>query len=70
MDTGMKSSSTRRCSPKFIEELNDATYMEEKNRSDVRNYINEFYKDISNPTTVKDNIDQACRAKHKHLYEY
>ena len=56
--------------PKVLEEVNEATYMEEKNRSAVKNYINEFYKDISNPATVKNNIDQACRAKHKHLYEY
>jgi len=56
--------------PKIIEEINEANYMEEKNRTAVLDYVNEFYKDINNPTIVKEKIDQACRAKHKHSYEY
>lgn len=56
--------------PKIMEVVNDATILDEKNRSEVSNYINEFYKDISNPKTVTEKIDHACRAKHKHRYEY
>jgi len=56
--------------PKIMETVMGATYLEEKNLSQVRDYITEFYKDISNPSTVEKQIDHACRAKHKHRYEY
>lgn len=56
--------------PKITNEVNQADYLEEKSRSDVLDYINGFYKDINNPSTVKEKIDRACRAKHKHQYEY
>jgi hypothetical protein len=55
---------------KLVDEVKNATYMEEKSRSEIASYIQEFYKDINNPNTVRKNIDQACRAKHKHIYEY
>lgn len=60
----------RQLQPKIIEALEGATYLEEKNRSEVRDYVGEFYIDISNPKMVTMKIDQACRAKHKHRYEY
>lgn len=56
--------------PKINEAVMGATYLEEKNRSEVRDYVGEFYKDINNPKTVTKKIDHACRAKHKHRYEY
>ena len=56
--------------PKIVDEVNQADYIDEKSRSDVLEYINGFYKDINNPTKVKEKIDRACRAKHKHQYEY
>ena len=56
--------------PKITNTVNQADYLEEKSRSDVLDYINGFYKDINNPTTVTEKIDRACRAKHKHQYEY
>jgi hypothetical protein len=56
--------------PKIVNEVNQADYIEEKSQSDVLDYINGFYKDINNPSTVKEKIDRACRAKHKHQYEY
>ena len=56
--------------PRIMETIMGATYLDEQNRSDVSDYIREFYKDISNPAKVVKKIDQACRAKHKHRYEY
>jgi len=56
--------------PKMTNEVNQADFIEEKTRSDVLDYLKGFYKDINNPKTVTDKIDRACRAKHKHLYEY
>ena len=56
--------------PRIMETVSEATYLEEKSRSAVSDYIGGFYKDINNPATVKNEIDQACRAKHKHRYEY
>lgn len=56
--------------PQIMEEIDEATYMDEKTRSSVRKYIIEFYSDINNPATVAKKIDRACRAKHKHRYEY
>jgi hypothetical protein len=56
--------------PKMMDEVNQSTFMDEKTRSEVQSYIKEFYKDINNPKTVTEKIDKACRAKHKHRYEY
>ncbi len=56
--------------PDLMDEVNQTTFMDEKTRSDVLSYLKEFYKDINNPKTVTDKIDKACRAKHKHSYEY
>ena len=56
--------------PEIMKEVEEASYMEEKNREAVSAYIKEFYKDINNPNIVAKNIDKACRAKHKHRYEY
>ena len=56
--------------PKILEEVKNADYMDEKSRTEVQSYLAEFYADINNPNTVKKDIDQACRAKHKHRYEY
>ena len=56
--------------PEIMEEVNQSTFMDEKTRSDVLRYLKEFYKDINNPKTVSEKIDKACRAKHKHRYEY
>ena len=55
---------------RLLEEVNKADYMDEKSRSEAKSYLNGFFVDINNPNTVRKNIDQACRAKHKHLYEY
>lgn len=55
---------------KLIDEVKNAAFMDEKSRNDIVSYINEFYADISNPGKVKKDIDQACRAEHKHRYEY
>ncbi len=55
---------------RLLEEVSNATYMDEKSRSEARSYLNEFFADINNPSIVTKDIDQACRAKHKHRYEY
>ena len=55
---------------RLLEEVSNATYMDEKSRSEARSYLNEFFADINDPNTVRKDIDQACRAKHKHRYEY
>ncbi len=55
---------------RLLEEVSNATYMDEKSRTEARSYLNEFFADINNPNTVTKDIDQACRAKHKHRYEY
>ena len=56
--------------PRISETVMEANYLEEKNRSAVSDYISDFYKDVNNPATVQKEIDHACRAKHKHRYEY
>ncbi len=56
--------------PTLMEEVKNATYMDEKSRTEVLKYIQEFYLDINNPRVVQKDIDRACRAKHKHRYEY
>ena len=56
--------------PTITEEIKNASYMDEKTRSEVLNYIQEFFLDINDPRVVQKDIDQACRAKHKHRYEY
>lgn len=56
--------------PDIVNMVNQADYMEEKTRSNILSYIQEFYKDINNPKTVTEKIDRACRANHKHRYEY
>ncbi len=56
--------------PKIMDEVNGASYLDEKERSSILDYIIEFYADLNNPATVQTKIDQACRDKHKHRYEY
>ena len=56
--------------PTLMEEVKNASYMDEKSRSQALKYLQEFYLDINDPRVVKKDIDQACRAKHKHRYEY
>jgi hypothetical protein len=54
----------------FTDEVKNAAFLDEKSRSEVLQYLQEFYRDINNPRVVEKDIDQACRAKHKHRYEY
>jgi len=55
--------------PEITKEINTANYMDEKTITEVLNYIQSFYKSIANPQTVTKEINEACWAKHKHIYE-
>lgn len=56
--------------PTFTEEVKNAAYLDDRSRSEVLSYLQGFYLDLNNPRVVEKEIDQACRAKHKHRYEY
>lgn len=54
----------------LYDEINNAQYLSANVKNDMTKYLDSFYDLISDPTYVKNNIDKACRAKHKHIYEY
>lgn len=51
-------------------ELQDANYLSPQGRDEMIAYLDSFYRLISDKKSVRTYIDRACRAKHKHIYEY
>lgn len=49
--------------------VNNAIYLDDKNRTNIINYLDDFYTILKNPKEVNEKIIKACRAKHKHTYE-
>lgn len=52
------------------DELNNASYLSDNSKDDMIDYLNSFYKLLNDLKYIDKNIDKACRAKHKHIYEY
>jgi hypothetical protein len=51
-------------------ELQDANYLSPQGKEEMIAYLDSFYRLISDEKSVRTKIDRACRAKHKHIYEY
>ena len=48
----------------------ESEYLSDKSKTTAIKYLDNFYKDLDNPKLFKQRIVRACRAKHKHLFEY
>jgi len=48
--------------------INNASFLDAKNRSELINYLDDFYTTLNNPKEVNKKIIKTCRAKHKHTY--
>lgn len=56
--------------PELKAELDGISYLSDKAKKEMIDYFNSFYKVLNDPAYIDKNIDKACRAKHKHIYEY
>ncbi|RLD24466.1 MAG: hypothetical protein DRI71_02485 [Bacteroidetes bacterium] len=48
----------------------DSEYLSEKSKTTSIKYIDGFYKVLDNPKSFNQKIFKACRANHKHLFNY
>lgn len=56
--------------PEIYALYNDSEYLSEKSIASSVKFIDGFYKVLDNPKSFDQKIFRACRANHKHLYEY
>jgi hypothetical protein len=49
--------------------INNATFLDDKNRKNILKYIDDFYAVLDNPKTLSKKIIKSCKAKHKHTYQ-
>ena len=56
--------------PEIYALYQDSEYLSEKSISSTIKFIDDFYKVLDNPKLFDQKIFKACRAKHKHIYQY
>jgi hypothetical protein len=56
--------------PQIYALYEESPYLSEKSKKTTLKFIDDFYKVLDNPKSLEQNITKACRAKHKHIYEY
>ncbi len=54
---------------KFYNKIQKASYLSDKERGKIKDYINDFYATLENKSKRMERIGKACRAKHKHVYQ-
>jgi len=56
--------------PNLYEIYRKAEFLSEKSKEMTLGYLDDFYKILDDPKAVEKYIVKACRANHKHLYQY
>jgi len=55
--------------PELFSIVQNVSFLEDKNKKSMKNYLESFYEILDNPKKVDQKIATACRVKHQHLYE-
>lgn len=48
----------------------ESEYLSDKSKNSAIKYLDDFYKVLDKPKLFEQRVVRACRAKHKHLFEY
>ena len=48
----------------------ESEYLSDKSKTSAIKYLDDFYKVLDKPKLFEQKVVRACRAKHKHLFEY
>jgi hypothetical protein len=48
----------------------ESEYLSDKSKTTAIKYLDDFYKVLDKPKSFEQKIVQACRANHKHLFEF
>lgn len=48
----------------------ESEYLSDKSKTYAIKYLDNFYKVLDNPKSFEQKVAQACRAEHKHMFEY
>jgi hypothetical protein len=48
----------------------ESEYLSDKSKTSAIKYLDDFYKVLDKPKSFEQKIVRACRARHKHLFEY
>ena len=56
--------------PEIYAIYTDSEYLSDKSKAYAIKYIDSFYKVLDNPKQFNQQIVRACRAKHKHMFQY
>jgi hypothetical protein len=56
--------------PEIYALYQESEYLSDKSRDSAIKYLNDFYKVLDNPKQTKFRIVEACRVRHKHMFQY
>jgi hypothetical protein len=56
--------------PEIYAIYEESEYLSDKSKANAIKYLNDFYKVLDNPKQTKVKILEACRVRHKHMFQY